>query len=131
MRKILLLLLISKLSISQINISTIGIEYCTFNADSMMWDNCKINTQSVGTFVINKEATIIEHTSSIGISFYYIKSFKTDIIDDKKILSYKLESDTGHFYDLYLDIDSNIVSCIYLSSDDNINKVVYHIKRFY
>ena len=147
MWNIIITLKIRKLSVMKLKLFTIFfltfISFSLFGQMSMstdyktnfIWDDknedwveISSDKNNIGFFEINRELTLIKHTTSKGITAYMIKSFELDEETGQYMID--LMSDSGYEYFLIFDLEKeNLRFIFYIEEDLFMSR--YNIKRMW
>lgn len=103
----LVLALVNFSALCQINISTNLRSNYDWNATTEKWDWVSDDPDEKTFMEINKDMTILKHTTPTIYSTYIIKSYEKDVANDQWKLEVK--SDVGNSYTMYIDVKNNNV----------------------
>jgi hypothetical protein len=126
----LLLIFISACTYSQ-NISTEGVQWCTWDNDLELWRDCTVDYNKPSLIIINKDQTVITQTTEDNRSTYYINTREV-LTNDKqeKIWRYDINSDLGQSYTLFINPITKTVRAVYIR-DGVTQGTTFYIKAIY
>ncbi len=126
----LLLIFISACSLAQ-NISTQGVQWCTFNEDLELWQDCFVNDNKSSLITINEAQTVITQTTEDNRSTYYVVAKEITVNkENQKVWHYTINSDLGQLYEMYINPTDRTVKAVY-TKDNVIEGTTFLIKAIY
>lgn len=107
MKKILLSLAIIATSFAtkaQTFISTSHEKICYYNSETKKYDKSCTEIDKNTLFTVNKDETVMHHTTAAISSDYYVQSNYADVAN--KTYSYSVKSDAGNSYYFVIDLSA-------------------------
>ena len=114
--------------LSQMRISTNLTEVFTWDEKNEEWEKFSTDKSDISFFDLNKDLTLIKHTTSLNTTAYMIKNYKHNEEDD--IHEFDLVSDLGNNYYFILDIMNDRILFIF-AIDDKTLMVRHTIKNLW